>query len=364
MKNKGLKWGFTTGACAASAAKGALDSLLLKKPIQRVEIPFPQGFRHIFNIHRIYFKDNQVTASVIKDAGDDPDVTNGAEICATVEILEGKEAIIIKGGEGVGIVTKPGLAVKVGESAINPVPCQMIKEAIIESMINHKASIKKSIQVTISIPHGEELAKKTLNYRLGIVGGLSILGTTGIVKPLSTEAWTSTIKSSMDVAKALNREEIVLSTGRTSEKAHMINYTLPEECYVMMGDYLDYAMTEAKRHHFQIIHICAQWAKMLKIALGNLNTHVRFGVIQLQEAVRLLDSLWTYENKYPLPIKIDYPLNTAREYFEVINCLPNEQRSKLFGILLKYVKQQLITKYNHSPIIIHLVNYNGQVISF
>ncbi|MCX8070137.1 MAG: cobalt-precorrin-5B (C(1))-methyltransferase CbiD [Thermodesulfovibrionales bacterium] len=367
MKNEGLKSGFTTGACSASASKAALESLLTQKKVSYVEIPFPQGFRHGFNIHKVVVKKNEASASVIKYAGDDPDVTNGAEIVATVRFAEhNDDDIIITGGDGVGIVTKPGLAVQVGQPAINPIPQQMIKEAIRESLISHNLTTMKSVQVCISIPNGQQLAKKTLNYRLGIVGGLSILGTTGIVKPLSTEAWTSTIKSSMDVAKALNREDVVLSTGRTSEKAHMLKYSFPEECYVMMGDYLDYAITEATRHCFKSIHLCAQWAKMLKIALGNTNTNVSFGVIQLQEAMKLINKLWLSEfsSNNLLPINTGYPLNTARELYGLIDTLPLKQSSKFFQLFLKYVTHKLNKHYGVNSIITHLVTYDGQVISF
>jgi len=366
LKSERLKSGFTTGACSASSAKSALEALIKRTPLDFVEIPFPDGSRHTFKIHRTIIKDDEAFCSVIKDAGDDPDVTNGAEICAKVRFIQAKEYIIIKGGEGVGIVTKPGLAVKVGEPAINPVPRQMIKEAISEVPIHYALKDNQSVEVTISITRGEELSRKTLNYRLGIVGGLSVLGTTGIVRPLSVDAWTATIKSSMNVAKALNRDEIVLSSGRTSEKAHMTKYHLPEECYVMMGDYIDFAFNEAQRHNFKTIHLCAQWAKMIKIAMGNHNTHVRFGVIDIQRTLELFNHLWIHEKtfKSPFAVLCQYKYNTLRELFEKIISLPVEQSSGVFEILLRHVAKIFRDKCKHKEIIIHLITYDGKVISY
>ncbi|MBI1811355.1 MAG: cobalt-precorrin-5B (C(1))-methyltransferase, partial [Nitrospirae bacterium] len=287
MKRRQLRSGYTTGACAAAAAKAAAMLLIRAEqqssrtaeqqfkmkehptvllrycataPIEEVEIPFPDSSRVKFKIQdsRVKIQDGHLTAtaSVIKDAGDDPDVTNGAEIVAEARFLEQQSSpdligtllhycatgLAIKGGKGVGVVTKPGLPIPVGEAAINPVPRRMIKEAVSEAVQGFKGSRVQGLEVTISVTNGEKLAKKTLNQRLGIIGGISILGTTGIVKPISAEAWTATIISSMDVAKAMGRSEIVLSAGRSSEKAHMEKFDLPQESYVMMGDYLEFAL--------------------------------------------------------------------------------------------------------------------------
>ena len=288
-----------------------------------VEIPFPDGSRVKFRVESSELKENAARASVVKDAGDDPDVTNGAEIVAQARIVQQSNNIgaihelplhiIIKGGQGVGTVTKPGLSVPVGEPAINPVPRKMIEDAVNEVMDSRRGVLQyaPTIEIAISVPNGEELAKKTLNYRLGITGGISILGTTGIVKPVSTEAWTATITSSMDVAKATGQKEIVVSAGRSSEKAHMGKFNLSEEAYVLMGDYLEYSMKEAATHGFEKIHLCAQWAKMVKIAMATPQTHVRFGAINVKKAVELLNSLG-------FDIPEDRNFNTAREIFDWI----------------------------------------------
>jgi len=209
---KRLRSGYTTGACAAAAAKGATQALLSGQALATVEIPLPDASRVEFALCRCVVAEQWALASVVKDAGDDLDVTNGAEIVATARRLDNHritgncvpvkndKRLIICGGQGVGTVTKPGLAVPVGEPAINPVPRRMIQEAVTEAL--DQENVTDRFEIVISVPAGEELAKKTLNQRLGIVSGLSILGTTGIVHPVSAAAWTATIEASMAVARA------------------------------------------------------------------------------------------------------------------------------------------------------------------
>ena len=287
-----LRSGFTTGACAAAAAKAATLILLGSRKTDQVEIPFPNGDRHSFTLHSSSCRDGQARASIIKDAGDDPDVTNGAEIIASVqETTPNKtgESIKIMGGSGVGRVTKPGLATLVGEPAINPVPLQMISQAVNEAL--RECGTTSTLEVTISIVDGEQLAEQTLNKRLGILGGLSILGTTGIVRPISASAWTDTIDAAMNVARAAGIDEVILSTGRTSEAAVEKLLNLPEEAEIMMGDYLAFALEAAARHGFSRIHLAGMWAKILKCALQIPQTHVRNGALEVQHAADLLAEL-------------------------------------------------------------------------
>ncbi len=288
-----LRSGFTTGACAAAAAKGAALALLRGQLPAQAEIPFPDTSRHSFALHRCTVQDGIASASVIKDAGDDPDVTNGAEIIAAVSLQEPEsagETVIIQAGQGVGTVTKPGLPVPVGEAAVNPVPRRMIRAAVQEAL-QETGQENLRLRVTISIPDGERLAEKTLNRRLGIVGGLSILGTTGIVRPISAAAWTATIDASMRVARAAGLDEVLLSTGRTSEAAAQKRLALPEEAQVMMGDYLDHALKAAKEYGFQRIHLSGMWGKVLKCALQIPQTHVRHGALEMRQAAELLAEL-------------------------------------------------------------------------
>ncbi len=386
---KNLRSGYTTGACAAAAAKAAVLELCrgevtspVRSPekIKQVEIPFPDGSRVKFEIHnsKLITHDSQLTAraSVIKDAGDDPDVTHGAEIVAEARMVQATDVgaihelplqIDIKGGKGVGTVTKPGLPIPIGEPAINPVPRHMIKEAVMEAVGARsprpygrgKALLAPTIEVTISVPNGEELAKKTLNYRLGIVGGISILGTTGIVKPVSTEAWTATIASSMDVAKAMGHKEIVVSAGRTSEKAHMKKFQLPEEVYVLIGDHLEYSLKEAVAHRFKKIHLCAQWAKMVKIAMATPQTHVKFGAIDIKKAVDFLQNL-----SLELRVK-SYEFNTAREIFDwmLSNRNVGARRALPLQKVCNAAKKYAEGITGETPVVTYLVSYEGEIIA-
>ena len=367
MKKKELRSGYTTGACAAAAAKAAVMLLLGVEAGQRdsgkvkdLEIPFPDGSRVKFEVYDSGIKEqeNSAWASIKKDAGDDPDITNRAEIVAEARHVGARRAVPlqIKGGKGVGIVTKPGLSVPVGEPAINPVPRKMIEEAVNEAILEGGTGAP-TLEITISVPDGEELAKKTLNARLGIVGGISILGTTGIVKPVSTEAWTATIASAMDVAVATGHREIVVSSGRTSEKAHMKKYSFSEETYVLMGDYLEFSIKEAVKHGFEKIHLCAQWAKMVKIGMATPQTHVRFGAIDTKAAVLFLSSLG-------IDISRDHDFNTAREMFDLITlgkdvALNSLALQKVCDAAKKYAKEIS----GEVPVDVHLVSYDGKIIS-
>ncbi len=291
---KRLRSGFTTGSCAAAAAKAAVLALMEGISPEDIDIPFPDGSRKNFKVHSCISMEGAATASVIKDAGDDPDVTNGAEIIATASSGRKRQAsgncvllgnIRLCRGPGVGQVTKPGLAIPVGEPAINPVPRQMICQAVREVAGSEK------LTVVISVVGGEELATKTLNHRLGIIGGLSILGTTGIVRAISADAWTATIKASLDVAREAGLSEVVLSTGRTSEKGVQQLLSLPEEAYVMMGDYLQFSLYEAAQRGFSTVHLAGMWAKIMKAALRIPQTHVRHGALEVADGARLLASL-------------------------------------------------------------------------
>jgi cobalt-precorrin-5B (C1)-methyltransferase len=316
---KKLRSGYTTGACAAAAAKAATIMLIKGVAQDQVDIPFPDGTRVSFQLCACQWSDPTHTATlaaVIKDAGDDPDVTNRARIEAEVRFIQQvqkqDEQIIIAGGKGIGTVTKPGLAIPVGEPAVNPVPRKMIREAMLEALSLSETDSNRSLQVILSVPNGEDLAKKTLNHRLGIIGGLSILGTTGIVRPVSAEAWTATISASMNVACKSGVKEIVLSTGRTSELAAQQQLLLPDEAYVMMGDYLQFSLEDAKKHGFTAIHLAAMWAKVLKGAMRIPQTHVRHGALEIEDAISFLATLGV------APAVLDKlsGSNTAREIYE------------------------------------------------
>jgi cobalt-precorrin-5B (C1)-methyltransferase len=336
--------------------------------VGEVEIPFPDGSRHAFTMARAWYEETggSAYASVIKDAGDDPDVTHGVEIVARVVFREGAgaagaepPAVVIKGGEGVGVVTRPGLPLTIGEAAINPVPRMMLVEAVMEALITRPLSFRTplaAVEVTISVPQGASLAGKTLNSRLGIVGGISILGTSGIVRPLSSEAWTATISASMSVTRAMGRDEIVLSAGRTSEAAIIARYAFPEETCVMMGDYVEYALLEAKRHGFDRVHLCAQWAKMLKIAMATPQTHVSHGVINLERAAAFLGDLGFSHLK-------GREYTTAREMFELIADGSGGTWRPVFSRVCGAAKDFAESITRGVPVSVYLVSYKKEVMA-
>ena len=354
---KKLRSGYTTGACSAAAAKAAVLHLRTGERLTHVEIPFPDGRRVTFALKSCGLgEDGQATASTIKDAGDDPDVTNGAEICATVWLSDpgqsGDEKITILGGHGVGRVTKPGLALPVGAPAINPVPQRMIRAAVSEALLESGGS-DLDLTVAISVPAGLILAEKTLNARLGIIGGISILGTTGIVRPISADAWTATISTAMDVAAAGGNEAIVLATGRTSEAAMERTGRFKPEALIMMGDYLHFSFVEGGRRNFTKLHYAGMWAKIVKAALRIPQTHVRFGALEMTAAIDLLCG------KNP---SIDFGflqgVNTAREIYERLMEHGCEEAVLTVGQAAKTYLQEL----SGLPVLVHLVHPSGTIV--
>jgi cobalt-precorrin-5B (C1)-methyltransferase len=269
VKTKALRSGYTTGACAAAAAKGAILALINQRKVKEVQITLPRGEEVTFNLNKCEFDNLRAWCSVTKDAGDDPDVTGGALISAEVSWTE-EQGLTIKGGEGVGIVTKPGLELPVREAAINPVPRKMIAQSV-EEVIRLAG---RGLKVVISVPQGEELAQRTLNARLGIVGGISILGTTGIVVPYSEEAFTASISQALDVALACGLQEVVLTTGRQSEQFAQRSLPLPEESFIQVGDFMGYALKECANKGLTKVVIWGMIGKLSKLAQGHFYTHV------------------------------------------------------------------------------------------
>jgi cobalt-precorrin-5B (C1)-methyltransferase len=264
-----LRRGWTTGACAAAATKAAFTALVTGKPPPTVEITLPRGERVTFQIASCKLAENSAQAGVIKDAGDDPDVTHGALILATVTLTG--EGIRFRAGPGVGMVTKPGLAVPPGEPAINPVPRQMMSAVIAE--VAGAAGIPANAEIEISIPGGEALALNTWNGRLGIVGGLSILGTTGIVQPFSCAAWIHSIHRGIDVARATGLSHIAGSTGSTSEEAVKKLYDLPLGALIDMGDFAGGMLKYLRNHPVPRVTVAGGFGKITKLAQGALDLH-------------------------------------------------------------------------------------------
>ncbi len=266
-----LRHGYTTGACATACAKGALQTLITGRTVESVEITIPTGATVAFALQDVERSGQAASATTIKDGGDDPDATHGARIIATVAWTDGLD-IDIDGGTGVGRVTKPGLPIPVGLAAINPTPRRMIREVVEEVLAEH--GIQRGVKVVISVPDGEKRAEKTLNGRLGIVGGISILGTRGIVVPFSTSSYQASINLAIRVAQAQGLQTLVLTTGGRSEKYAMQRFpNLPSEAFVEMGDFIGFSAMQAKRAGMKDLRIAGMMGKFSKVAQGVLKVH-------------------------------------------------------------------------------------------
>jgi cobalt-precorrin-5B (C1)-methyltransferase len=280
-----LRRGWTTGTCATAAAKAAYTALLTGAFPDPVEVTLPGGGRRAFALATTAKADGTATAGVVKDAGDDPDVTHGALILATVRRGAAGSGVVFRAGEGVGTVTRPGLPLPPGEPAINPVPRQMMQAAIAEVAAAHGG--KADVEIEIAIPGGEALAAKTLNGRLGIVGGLSILGTTGVVIPYSCAAWIASIHNGIDVARATGLTHVAGATGRTSEAAVKALYDLPETALLDMGDFVGGTLKYLRTHPVPRVTIAGGIAKITKLAQGMLDLHSARGRVELGALARV-----------------------------------------------------------------------------
>jgi cobalt-precorrin-5B (C1)-methyltransferase len=278
-KDRPLRYGWTTGTCAAAAAKAAYTALLTGEFPDPVEVTLPRGQRPAFALATTKAGEGEATVGVIKDAGDDPDVTHGALILATVRRGAPGGGVTFRAGEGVGMVTRPGLPIPPGEPAINPVPRRMLREAIAEVAAAHGDA--GDVDVEISVPGGEALAAKTMNGRLGIVGGLSILGTTGIVVPYSCSAWIHSIHSGIDVARAAGLTHIAGATGAASEAAVQRLHGLPEMALIDMGDFVGGMLKYVRKHPVPRVTVAGGVGKMTKLAQGLLDLHSRRGSVDL-----------------------------------------------------------------------------------
>jgi cobalt-precorrin-5B (C1)-methyltransferase len=266
-----LRTGWTTGACATAAAKAATQALLRGRFEDEVTIILPGGQKPTFSLSYQLLESDQAHAGVIKDAGDDPDVTHGAEIVVTVRRAKAGDGISFHAGEGVGTATLPGLPVAVGEPAINPTPRKMICETI--EGVASSFDTAADFEITIAIPGGEILAQKTMNGRLGIIGGLSVLGTTGIVKPYSCSAWIHSIHSGIDVARAAGLGHIAAATGKTSESAIKQLYGFDDIALIDMGDFAGGVLKYLRHHPVEKLTLAGGFGKLTKLALGHMDLH-------------------------------------------------------------------------------------------
>ncbi|MEQ1576234.1 MAG: cobalt-precorrin-5B (C(1))-methyltransferase [Hyphomicrobium sp.] len=276
-----LRYGWTTGTCATAAARAAVEALWTGTFPDPVTVVLPNGAHVGFALAQQHVTPGSAMAAIVKDAGDDPDVTHGALVTATVSLGAPSSGVTFRAGPGVGMVTRPGLPIPPGEPAINPVPRQMIRDAIAEAA---RLFLKPAdIVVEVSIPGGDKIAEKTLNPRLGIVGGLSILGTTGIVVPFSCSAWIHSIHRGIDVARAMGIAHVAGATGSTSEAAVAKLYALPDVALIDMGDFAGGMLKYLKANSVARVTVAGGFAKMSKLAMGRMDLHSRRGVVDLDQ---------------------------------------------------------------------------------
>jgi cobalt-precorrin-5B (C1)-methyltransferase len=295
----GLRTGWTTGTCASAAAKAAAIGLVTGAPPEEVEVGLPGGRRVRFAVE----VETPWRCVVVKDAGDDPDCTDGARM--TAEVAEAPVASLLA-GEGVGTVTKPGLGLAVGAPAINAVPRRMIAAALAEVTATPLA-------VTFSVPDGEAMAARTSNARLGIVGGISILGTTGIVRPFSTAAYRASVTQQIDVAAAQGESVVVLATGSRSERAAMrLRPELPDVCFVEVGDFTGTALRRAATDGIGHVVLVAMAGKITKLAAGVMMTHFH----RSQVDGTLLATVAREAGSSPEVVAAATATATARHFFE------------------------------------------------
>jgi len=305
VRAKALRTGFTTGACSAAAAKAAALVLRDGQCQSTVDIPFPSGNRHTFLVHSADQDGDAATAVVIKDAGDDPDVTHGAHLTVTVRRAD---EVVFVAGDGVGTVTKPGLGLQVGGAAINPVPRRMITEAVREVLGEN------GFEVTISVPDGQRMARKTTNHRLGVEGGISILGTTGIVRPFSTASWRASVEQAVAVMAAQQVPTAVLATGgRTERAAVRLLPHLPPVAFIEVGDFTGAALRRAVQHGLTEVVFVGMVGKLTKLASGVLMTHYTRSKVDTE----LLGRISTAHGLPPAQVREVVAAPTARRAYEL-----------------------------------------------
>jgi len=358
-KTSELRHGFTTGSAAAAGAKAATLVLAGMPFVSEVDIPLPVGGRLSIPVATIAELEQGVRATVIKDGGDDPDVTHKAHISVTVALLPGEsdpELIELLAGPGVGRVTKPGLPVPVGEPAINPIPRQQIRAAVQEA--RRASGLKSGMSLTVEVADGERIAAKTLNPRLGIVGGISILGTRGTVKPFSCASYEATITSAMDVARAQNLQTAALSTGGRSERFLKEHHPgLPDEAFIQIADFFAFSLEQARLRGFSGVIIGCFFGKLVKMAQGHAYTHARSAELDFPRLAR-----WAQEQGLDQGrVNEIKGCNTARQALGIVEDHPGSG-----AVLSAVTDRAMTTARGHAgpamPIMFWIFDFDGRVL--
>lgn len=325
---KEMRTGYTTGACATATTKAALVALITGIVQKDATIFLPVGKFATLEIDSCIIESTYAEAGTIKDAGDDPDATHGALIQAKVSWSK-QLGIVLDGGVGVGRVTKEGLPIAVGEAAINPVPRQMILETAKEVLSSY--GVKRGISIIISVPDGEKIAEKTLNKRLGIIGGISILGTRGIVIPFSSSAYMASIVQAISVARASGCQQVVITTGGRSEKYAMLQYPhLQEEAFIEMGDFVGFTLKQCKKQGIKTVSLVGMMGKFSKLAQGEMNVHSKSSTVDFPFLTRIAREAGCHDQEILEKIR---NANTASQ---VGDLMLEEGYRKFFTILCQY----------------------------
>jgi cobalt-precorrin-5B (C1)-methyltransferase len=355
IRKEKLRTGYTTGTSATAASKAALLSIIHQKKIELIDVKLPKGILIKIPIHSCDFWENTSKCSVIKDGGDDPDVTHGAEIIAELSFTDKVNEIEIDGGEGVGIVTKPGLGLELNKPAINPVPKKMINENLRD--VGSEVLKKKGIRVVISVPKGKELGPKTDNPRIGILNGISILGTSGIVIPFSTASYAASIRQNLDVSIAMGNDTVVLTTGGRSEDFAKKIVNLPEHCFVQMGDFSGYTIQQCGKKGIKKAYVVGFIGKLAKMAAGVKQTHVKGSKVDMN----FLSDIAKKCNASNDVIEKIREANTARHVAEII------KESNVEGFFDEICKETYRHMRKHSekniPLEIILFDFDGSILA-
>ncbi len=350
-----LKTGFTTGTSATAASVAAILSIIDQKKIKSVDVMLPKKDTIKISINRCEFEKNKACCSVIKDGGDDPDVTHGAEIVVDLELTSKPNSIEIDGGEGVGRVTKPGIGLEIGQAAINPTPRKMITENL--TQVGKKILEKNGIKVVISVPKGKELGPKTDNPRIGIVNGISILGTSGIVVPYSTASFAAAIRQQIDVVVSMGDNTVVLTTGGRSEDYAKKILELPEHSFIQMGDFSGYTISQCGKKNVKKAYVGGFIGKLAKMATGVKQTHVKGSKVNMEFLSELAKKCNT-EEKTIQEIK---NANTARNVQEIV--LENNVEGFFTQICSEVYKQMKNHSENKIAIEVILFDFDGNVLA-
>lgn len=329
-----LKTGYTTGTCATAATKAALLTLLSSETWPEVRITLPCGEQVKIPVAHTECTGDTVTCTVIKDAGDDPDVTHGQAVCSTVRLNCGRQGVQFLQGEGVGVVTLPGLDIDIGGPAINRVPRLMMKREIFKVIRHYRdclpdGRLSTGVDVTISVPGGEELARRTFNPKLGIVGGISIIGTSGIVRPFSSEAFVAAIGREVQVAAALGCRHLVINSGAKSERIVRQQYPdLPAQAFVHYGNFIGETLRAADAHGFDRLTLGIMIGKAVKLAEGFLDTHSKKVVMNPD----FLTGLAQEAGLDAETVKAIGTMMMARSLWEIV---PADKSLRFFGAIMQ-----------------------------